>query len=112
MTAVALLVLVALSLAPQTRWRLPVTIKVTQDVSVEPYPHNPPKGRRGVLYVGRLEKVFQIKSGQTFQMVNAPRDSEGGCRIRFDKKEYEVLSCWWLDGFTDPQEDIFVVSRK
>ena len=35
--------------------------------------------------------------------------SEGECRIRFEKKEYDVSSCPWLDGFSDHQTDIFKV---
>ena len=38
---------------------------------------------------------------------------EGGCRIEFEKKRYDVSSCPWLDGFTDHQQDVFrVVSTR
>jgi hypothetical protein len=40
-------------------------------------------------------------------------NKEGGCRIEFEKKQYDVSSCPWLDGFTDHQEDVFkVVSER
>ena len=32
---------------------------------------------------------------------------EGGCRIEFEKRRYDVSSCPRLDGFTDHQRDVF-----
>ena len=64
--------------------------------------------RPGRLYIGRGS--FVIKKGQTFQMVKI--DGEGGCRIRFETREYSLGSCPWLDGFTDRQADIFEVILK
>jgi hypothetical protein len=36
---------------------------------------------------------------------------EGGCRIRFQRREYEIASCWWREGFSDHHADIFVVKK-
>jgi hypothetical protein len=59
-----------------------------------------------VLYVGRGQS-FTVKKGQRFLMVKVYE--EGGCRIEFEKKQYDVSSCPWLDGFRDHQEDVFRV---
>jgi hypothetical protein len=32
---------------------------------------------------------------------------EGECRIRFLQKDYYLVSCWWLEGFTDRESDIY-----
>jgi len=87
-----------------TRWQLPVTIEALQDVPA----HAEEGGRqiRGVLYVGR-EHTFRVKKGQRFLMIKIY--DEGACRIEFEKRQYDVLSCPWLDGFRDPQKDIFKV---
>jgi hypothetical protein len=38
---------------------------------------------------------------------------EGGCRIRVAKREYDVSSCPWLEGFSDHQTEVFeVVAAK
>ena len=34
---------------------------------------------------------------------------EGECRIKFEKMEYDVTPCPWLDGSIDHQEDVFKV---
>jgi hypothetical protein len=100
-------VCVALSAIPtvgQTKWRLPVTIEAVRDVSAAAVETG--RQERGVLYVGR-GKSFTIKKGQRFLMVAVA--AEGGCRIEFEKKQYDVSSCPWLDGFADHQEDFFKV---
>jgi hypothetical protein len=89
----------------QTRWHLPITIEVTRDVDVKSSERQS-NGRyaqlRGTLY--SLE-AFRIMKGQRFQMVMIY--PEGECRIRFEKREYDLSSCPWLDGFRDHQTDIF-----
>jgi hypothetical protein len=100
--------MVALSTIGQTTWHLPVTIEALQDVPA----HVEEAGgeRRGVLYIGRGES-FLVKKGQRFLMVKVGQ--EGGCRIEFEKRQYDVSSCPWLDGFRDHQEDIFgIISRR
>jgi len=96
--------LAALSIMGQTKWRFPVTIEALQDVPA----HAEETGRqvRGVLYVG-LGQSFTIKKGRRFLMVKV--FDEGECRIEFEKRQYDVSSCPWLDGFTDHQEDVFKV---
>jgi hypothetical protein len=85
-----------------------VTIEALQDVRAEIV--EGPRQQRGVLYV-TAAAPFTIKRGQRFVMVKAY--SEGGCRIRVSNREYDVSSCPWLDGFADPQADIFkVVGRR
>lgn len=105
-----------LTASAQTRWQLPVTIEVTRDVDVKPYSVLALPGggllreERGTLYIGREEKAFQIRKGQIFQMIKV--ELEGGCQIRFEKKDYLLGSCPWLDGFADHQADIFKVIVK
>ena len=99
---------------PSDAWyrsHLPVTLKVTQDVEAKPYSRSEPH-RRGTLEMGRDAKAFTIKKGETFQMVELL--GEGGCRIRFLKKDYSLGSCPWLEGFTDRETDIYqpVVTRR
>jgi hypothetical protein len=94
----------------QAAWQLPVTIRARQDVPVE---NSQPLGHQevGRLYVSPKDKPFVIRKGDTFQMVAVGQ--EGGCRIRVEKREYEVSSCPWLDGFTDHQTSVFeVVGRR
>jgi len=96
----------------QTRWQLPATIQVTQDVSVEPLPQHPPMPEerpRGLIYLGQAEKGFTIKKGETFQMTKIL--PEGNCRFRFKGQTYETSYCYWLDGFTDHHSDVFVVIK-
>ena len=88
----------------QTRWRLPVTIEAVQDVSARSVESG--GQARGVLYVGRGNS-FTIKKRQRFRMVKI--GAEGGCRIEYAKRQYDVSSCPWLDGFRDHQEDFFKV---
>jgi len=106
--------LVTLSLSAQiptnTSWRIPVPITVLQDVPVEPHPQDMHRQKRGVIYINPKEKGFVIKKGQTFQMTKIGQ--EGGCSIGFAKKEYELSTCPWLDGFRDHQTDIFSVPLK
>jgi hypothetical protein len=94
-----------LSASTQATWRLPATIEALQDVPVQSV--QPSRQLRGVLYVAG-EGTFTIKRGQRFLMVKVY--DEGECRIKFEKREYNVSSCPWLDGFTDHQEDVFKVA--
>jgi hypothetical protein len=99
---------------PSTAWyrsHLPVTIEVVQDVEAKPEPGPTEPYQRGTLYIGRNLKAFRIRKGQTFQMTRLL--GEGGCRIRFQKNEYELGSCRWLSGFSDRESDIYrPVSNK
>ncbi len=104
-TGAVCVVLATFTISAQTGWKLPATIEALQDVPAhaEQWPDGQ---RRGVLYVGRGD-VFTVKKGQRFLMVKIY--DEGGCRIKFGRKQYDVSTCPWLDGFTDHQEDIFKV---
>ena len=88
-------------------WLLPATIEALRDVPV--YVKEIPGQQRGVLYISDSKslKPFTIKKGQRFQMLRILREDE--CRIRFEKNDYLVSSCPWLDGFTDHQTDVFSV---
>jgi hypothetical protein len=88
----------------QARWRLPATIEAVQDVSTRSV--ETAGQARGVLYVGRGNS-FTIKKGEHFLMVKIA--TEGGCRIEYEKRQYNVSSCPWLDGFRDHQEDFFKI---
>lgn len=98
------IVILAVSTIGQARWDLPATIEALQDVPARAEETGGQK--RGVLYVGR-EESFVVKKGQRFLMVQIHQ--EGGCRIEFEKRQYDVSSCPWLDGFRDHQEDVFRV---
>ena len=108
---IAIALSMVLSAAPQSRGGVPVTIEVAQDVEVKPYSElRQPDGSylrqtRGTLYIAPKFKGFRIEKGRTFQMVKML--GEGGCRIRVEKREYDLGSCPWLEGFTDRQADIF-----
>jgi hypothetical protein len=93
--------------APQLPWPLPVTIRVLQDVQV--FSRAEPGGgmRRGRLYID-TPPDFVIRKGRTFEMFKA--EAEGGCRIRFEKREHFLGSCPWMPGFRDRQADIFEIS--
>jgi hypothetical protein len=90
----------------QTTWQLPVTIRAKRDVPVE---NSQPLGHEeiGRLYVSPQHEPFVIRKGDNFQMIAIGQ--EGGCRIRVSKREYDVSSCPWLDGFTDHWPDVFEV---
>jgi hypothetical protein len=103
--SIALAVIATVAMVGQTRWRLPVTIEAVQDVSARPVETGGGQAR-GVLYVGRGNS-FTIKKGEHFLMVKIA--TEGGCRIEYEKRQYDVSSCPWLDGFRDHQEDFFKV---
>jgi len=84
------------------RAQQPVTMKVTQDVEVGHELH-----RRGRLELTEdAAKPFTIKKGETFQMTKLL--GEGECRIRFRNEEYDLVACWWLEGFTHRESDIYV----
>jgi len=109
MNAIALWIVLAISqrqVSPQS----PVTIEVQRDVKVR---HNS-EGRevRGTLSLNdRNAKPFRLKKGQRFQMIRIGQ--EGSCRIKIEKKQYDLTSCPWVDGFSDHQGDIFrVVERE
>jgi hypothetical protein len=87
------------------RRHLPATIEVTKDVEAIADPVT--VHRRGTLYIGRSEKSFQIKKGQTFQMTKLL--GEGACRIRFQNRVYNLRSCPWLEGFSDRETDIYAL---
>jgi hypothetical protein len=94
---------------PSDAWyrsHLPVTLKVTQDVQVKPYSPRQ-RHRRGTLEVGgkAKAKAFTIKKGETFQMTKLR--GEGECRIRLLGKEYDLVACWWLEGFANRESDIY-----
>ena len=88
-------------------WVLPATIEALQDVPA--HLEDLPTQQRGVLYIvgPKSFRPFTIKKGQRFQMLRVLR--EGECRIRFEKNEYLVSSCPWLEGFTDHQAEVFEV---
>ncbi len=88
----------------QTRWHLPATIEAVQDVAARPVETG--VQARGVLYVSG-GKGFTITKGRRFLMVRIA--TEGECRIEFEKHQYDVSSCPWLDGFADHQTDVFKV---
>jgi hypothetical protein len=80
-------------------------MKITQEVAIEPY-SRPERHRRGTLVIARDAQAFTIKKGETFQMTKLL--GEGGCQIRFLKKNYDLGSCPWLEGFTDRETDIYL----
>lgn len=92
--------------AGQTKWQLPVTIEALQDVPVRA--DGGSRQVRGVLNVA-VPEPFTIRKGQRFQMVAILQ--EGGCRIEFEQRQFNVSSCPWLDGFRDHQADVFAVLR-
>jgi len=96
--------LVALSTLDQAKWRFPVTIEALHDVPAQV--EETAQQIRGVLYISRGPS-FTVKKGRRFLMLKV--NKEGGCRIEFEKRQYDVSSCPWLDGFRDHQEDVFKV---
>jgi hypothetical protein len=94
-----------LTLAAQTNpsWRLPATIEALRDVTVGRGPHE----RTRLTIFGDDSGEFVIKKGERFQMVAIY--SEGECRIRFQKMERDISSCYWLEGFADQEPDVFRV---
>jgi hypothetical protein len=102
--SIALSLIAPVAMVGQTRWRLPVTIEAVLDVSARPVETG--GQARGVLYVGRGNS-FTIKKGEHFLMVKIA--AEGGCRVEYEKRQYNVSSCPWLDGFRDHQEDFFKI---
>jgi hypothetical protein len=85
-------------------WRLPAIVEALRDVEVHPLIDPTLGEQRGVLYSG---ETFQIRKGERFQMIKIY--GEGGCRIRFKNREHDVSSCHWLEGFSDPEADIYKV---
>lgn len=92
--------------AEQTKWQLPVTIEALQDVPVRA--DGGSRQVRGVINAA-VSEPFTVKKGQRFQMVAILE--EGGCRIEFETRQFDVSSCPWLDGFRDHQADVFAVQR-
>src|SRR4051812_45525286 len=87
------------------RSQLPVTLKVAQNVEVNPPTASPERHLRGTLVTSGDVKAFTIKKGETFQMTKLL--GEGECRIRYLNKDYDLDSCPWLEGFTDRETDIY-----
>jgi hypothetical protein len=107
MKAIALLMI--LGLPGQVARRLPVTIEAKRDVEVTQFQEA--HDSRGMLYLDDFKaKAFRLKKGQRFQMLEVGK--EGGCRIRFEDKEYGLISCPWLPGFLDHQTDVFSIVDK
>src|SRR5882672_7034772 len=102
MNTLALLAIMGLAAQAQTNpnWRLPATIEVLRDVKAGRGPYE-----RGKL--GLDSDEFVIKKGDRFQMIEI--HAEGGCRISVKQTEYDLGSCYWLEGFRDSQTDIFKV---
>jgi hypothetical protein len=114
MIAIVFVLSLTFQIKPEPRTPPPlVTIKVTQDVSLEPYQRDKEeKHVRGVLQFFHGGKQVTIRRGQTFQVVSNVGQMEGGCRIRFQKVDYEIASCFWRQGFADHQSDIFVIVKN
>jgi hypothetical protein len=92
---------------PSSAWyrrHLPVTIEVLQDVEVNRRDVEPDAHLRGTL-IGNPGANVRIKKGQTFQMIKLY--GEGECRIRFEKREWDLGSCPWLEGFRDRETDFY-----
>ncbi len=88
----------------------PSSIEVTEDVSLEPYEYEREGKRfRAILQFFNDEEKVVIRRGQRFQMISSVGQMEGGCRIRFEGKDYELASCFWQGGFADNRSNIFVV---
>lgn len=86
------------------------TITVLKDVSLERYDRAREEEHiRTVLQFFGTGLPATIPRGQSFQMISKTGQTEGGCRIRYQKREYDIGSCWWLDGFSDHRTDIFTV---
>jgi streptogramin lyase len=106
----AIALLIVFSAPTQITGHLPVTIEVKRDVEVS---HNAASHEsRGKLFLSDAKaKAFRLRKGQRFQMVKIGQ--EGSCWIRFEDKEYSLMSCPWLEGFRDHQTDVFhTLSRK
>jgi hypothetical protein len=85
---------------------LPVTISILQDVQVNAVAENP-----GADAASRYSLVtLGFRKTQQFQMIDI--HLEGGCRILFEDREYDMASCPWLPGFRDHEEDIFKVMKN
>jgi hypothetical protein len=107
---VGIIALLIIFTALQLTRHLPITVEVERDVEVT---RNTENGeRRGILYFNNLKaEPFRLTKGQQFQMIAVGQ--EGGCQIRFDRKEYGLTSCPWLESFRDHQTDVFrVVTKK
>ena len=88
----------------------PVTIEVLKDVSLEPFDTSK-EHLKGLLLFFNEQKPVVIRRGQTFQMIRPWGQMEGGCLVRYQRKEYEISSCFWQEGFRDHQTDFFVVKK-
>jgi hypothetical protein len=107
---ITIALLIALSTPLQTSGNPRAIIELKKDVEVT---HHEGLGGelRGKLYLEDVSvRPFRLKKGQRFQMLKIGQ--EGGCRIRVEKKEYDVTSCPWLPGFRDHQSDIFQIVTK
>jgi len=79
---------------------VPITVEVVRDVPVG----GRTCGARGTLCTSA---EFVIPRGGRFQMLEV--GLEGGCTIEYQQSRYEVSSCPWVLGFTDPQAEVFVI---
>ena len=107
---ITMALLIALGTSLQASGNPRVIIEAKNDVEVT---HHDRSGTEvhGKLYLDDVRvRPFRILKGQRFQMVKIGQ--EGGCRIRFEKKEYALSSCPWLPGFRDEQTDIFQIITK
>jgi hypothetical protein len=96
-----LLVCCAFSFQPahaQADPRVPQTIEAVRDVILQHPPSHPLDQHkpRGVLDAPNVDPIT-IKKGKRFVMVEILE--EGGCTIEFERRQYDVSSCWWLSGF-------------
>ena len=81
---------------------VPVAIQVRGEIPLRPCENYQ---ERGVLCSrGAIDSVSE---GDVFHMTEI--GSEGGCTIDLRGQEFEISSCPWVEGFSDPQEDLFAI---
>jgi hypothetical protein len=80
---------------------IPITIEVTRDVPVKRCGY---EDERGALCA---QADFLIGKGEFFRMLEI--GLEGGCTIEHRQIQYSPDSCPWLSGFSDHEEEIYVV---
>lgn len=99
---------------PSDQLRLPATIEVLRDVEVT----RPQEGdgilpdAHGYLSLSAPPNAtpFRIARGQRFEMMKYL--GNGACRIRFQKREYDVSDCYWTVGYSDMHTDVFRVLTR
>ena len=115
----AILVL-AVVISPQpapVTWRLPATIETLRDVTIQRSQTPSGQGPQREVLVGRHKQrglndwqsddPVVMAKGKRFLMVEML--PEGGCTIEFERRQFTLDSCWWLEGFRDHHEDVFKV---